>query len=155
MGQKRASDLFLSLSSKIERERERGRRIIGLSFFDSCYCTSIRTSLFHLALHARINSLLAHFKVSFHSAIFARARLVSGLSRFFFKKKNIYYEVIRRYSHAPQGCQPFFLSLGYSSSTYTHDTTVKTCLRAIFFSIHTSTRISFNIEKCYYVFTRI
>lgn len=46
-------------------------------------------SLFHLALHSRINSLFAYFKVSFHSAIFARARLVSGLSRFFVKKKYI------------------------------------------------------------------
>lgn len=67
-------------------------------------------SLFHLALHSRINSLFAYFKVSFHSAIFARARLVSGLSRFFVKKEYIYYEVMLLFSRAARVQRCSYLS---------------------------------------------
>lgn len=109
-------------------------------------------SSFHLALHSRINSLLAYFKVSFHSPISARARLVSGLSRFFVKKVYIYYEVIRRFSHAPQGCNVVLISRLLQLHLHARYDSSLASARSFLFSILLDSYLDFSlsIEKCYY-----
>lgn len=114
-------------------------------------CTAMHSS-FHLALHSRINSLLAYFKVSFHSPISARARLVSGLSRFFVKKVYIYYEVIRRFSHAPQGCNVVLISRLLQLHLHARYDSSLASARSFLFSILLDSYLDFSlsIEKCYY-----
>lgn len=142
------SDLRISLSPRIlSNSRQAKQTVVHLSFK---LCTVHFISRYiHIT---RINSLLAYFKVSFHSPISARARLVSGLSRFFVKKVYIYYEVIRRYSHAPQGCNVVLISRLLQLHLHARYDSSLASARSFLFSILLDSYLDFSlsIEKCYY-----